>query len=167
MRKLPIGLVLFLISVALVAQTKKTPEDFSPSRLGNVLHCLGTKLSAYGDAPPHFDVHSFRARYVYGKFDPGDEDDELHIVVYGPREESAILFEIYLNGVDDNKHGMIVGDPTTLKREHGRLAVDELPGGLATLRRIDKLLRVISHRPVITIMDNEVRPGSVPCLAGP
>ena len=166
MRRLSIGLVLFLIPVELFAQTKNTPEDFSPARLGNVLHCLRVKLSAY-DEPPRFEAHSFRVRYVYGKFDPGDENDELHMVVYGPREESGTLFEVYLNAVDHNKRGIIIGLPATLKREHRRLAVDELPGGLATLRRLDELLRVISHRPVITIMDNQVRPGSVPCLAGP
>ncbi len=167
MRKLSIGVVLFLSSAVLLAQTKNTPEEFSPARLGNVLSCLQAKLSAYGDAPPRFDARSFRVRYLYGKESAGDEDDELHIVVYGPREDSAILFEVYLNAVDDNKRGMIIGLPATLKREHGRLVVDELPGGQATLRRIDKLLGVISHRPLITIMNNQVRPGSLPCVAGP
>lgn len=165
--KMVIGLIVFFGSAVLFAQTKNKHEDFTPARLGNVLHCLQVKLSALGDAPPHFDTHSFRARYAYGKLDPGDEDDELHIVVYGPGEESAMFFEVYFHGVNDKRPGMFIGEPATLKSEHGQLAVDENPGGVATFRRIEKLLRVISRRPAVTIKESQVEAGSVPCVAGP
>ena len=95
-----------------------------------------------------------------------DENDELHMVVYGPREESATLFEVYLRTVGD-KQEIFIGDAATLKREKGRLVTDEIPGGQATLRQIEKLLVVISHRPMITIPDSEVREGPAACVYQP
>lgn len=168
MRKtIVVGLSVFIGAAVLFAQTRSNRKDFGPARLGNVLHCLQAKASSFGYAPPRFDAHSFRVRYVYGKFDPSDENDELHLVVYGPRQESATLFEIYLHGVDDNKPGIFIGEAATLKREHGRLVVDENPGGVGTYRRIEKLLRVISNRAMVAIPDEEVRQGPTACVYQP
>ncbi|MHB8527838.1 MAG: hypothetical protein ACYDD2_17070 [Candidatus Acidiferrales bacterium] len=95
-----------------------------------------------------------------------DENDELHVVVYGPRGESATLFEVYLRTVDD-KQEIFIGDAATLKREKGRLVTDEIPGGQATLRRIERLLTAISHRAMITVPDGEVRQRPTACVYQP
>lgn len=166
-RKLLISVVVFLSPAVLVGQTKRNQVDFSATRLGDVLYCLQAKLSAYGDAPPRFEAHSFRVRYVYGKFDPADEDDEVHLVVYGPGEESGTLFEVYLHGMASAKPELLVGEPATLKSEHGQLVIDENPGGVATFRRIEKLLLVISRRPAVTVRKGQVKAGSLSCAAGP
>jgi len=163
MRKLAISLIIFLSGAALAGQTKGTQGDFSPARLGNVLYCLQAKMSSIGYAPPRFNARSFRIRYVYGKWSPIDEDDELHMVVYGPSERSAILFEVYLQ-TKDGKQEIFIGEPTTFKKEHGVLVVDELPGGQATLRRIEALFHVISYRPVVTVMDSQVKAGPEACV---
>jgi hypothetical protein len=166
-KKILISLISLLGSALLFAQTKGKREDFGPARLGNILYCLQTKATSFGFAPPRFSSHAFLVRYVYGKEFPGDEDDELHMVVYGPREKSATLFEVYLHGVDNNKPEIFIGDAATLRMEHGRLVVDELPGGQGTLRRIEKLLTVISRRPAVIVKDNQVKPGPAPCVYEP
>lgn len=167
MRKQTIAAIFFLASAMLcLGQSKARPKPVSTARLGNVLHCLQTKASSFGYAPPRFDAHSFRIRSVYGKWSPVDEDDELHMVVYGPREESATLFEVYLRTVE-GKQEIFMGDAATLKKKRGQLVTDEIPGGQATLRRIEKLLPAISHRPAITITESEVRQGHAVCVYQP
>jgi hypothetical protein len=166
MRKQTIAVIFFLASAACLGQVKGGQKAVSTARLGNVLHCLQAKASSFGYAPPRFGAHSFRVGYVYGKWSPVDEDDELHMVVYGPREESATLFEVYLRTVG-NKQEIFIGDAATLKREKGRLVTDKIPGGQATLRRIEKLLGSLSRQPAITILDNDVRPGPAACVYQP
>lgn len=166
MKKLTIGVAVILVAAACPGRPKAAQQAFSTAQLGNVLYCLQAKASSFGYAPPRFDANSFRVRYVYGKWSPVDENDELHMVVYGPREESATLFEVYLRKVDD-KQEVFVGDAATLKREKGRLVTDEIPGGQATLRRIERLLTVVSHRAMITIPKGEVREGPVVCVYQP
>lgn len=88
------------------------------------------------------------------------------MVVYGPREETATLFEVYLRTAND-KQGVFIGDAATLKREKGQLVTNEIPGGQGTLRRIEELLSVISHRAIITIPDAQVREGPGACVYEP
>lgn len=167
MRKQTIAVIFFLAStVPCLGRFKAGQKVVSTARFGNVLYCLQTKASSFGYAPPRFDAHSFRVRYVYGKWSSVDEDDELHMVVYGPREASATLFEVYLRTVE-GKEEIFIGDAATLKRENGRLVTGEIPGGQATLRRIEKLLVAISHRPAITITEGEVRQGQGACVYQP
>lgn len=166
MKKTTVVVAILLVAVVCFGRPKAAQEAVSTAQLGNVLHCLQAKALPFGYAPPHFDANSFRVRYVYGKWSPVDENDELHMVVYGPREESATLFEVYLRTVGD-KQEIFIGDAATLKREKGRLVTDEIPGGRATLRRIEKLLAAISHRPMITIPDSEVREGPGACVYQP
>jgi len=167
MRKQTIAIIFLLASaVSCGGQSKGGHKAVSTARLGNVLHCLQTKASSFGYVPPRFDRHSFRVRYVYGKWSPVDEDDELHIVLYGPREESATLFEVFLR-TGQGKQEIFIGDAATLKREKGQLVTEEIPGGQGTLRRIEKLLVAISHRPAVTITESEVRQGQAACVYQP
>jgi len=166
MKKPILGVVLLLVAVACWGRPKAAQHKVSIARLGNVLYCLQAKASSFGYAPPHFDANSFRVRYVYGKWSPVDENDELHMMVYGPQQESATLFEVYLQTAG-GKQQIFIGDAATLKREKGQLITDEIPGGQATLRRIERLLTVISHRPMITIPDSEVEEGPTACVYQP
>lgn len=166
MRKQIIVIIYLLASASCLGQVEGRQGTLSTARLGNVLHCLQSKASSFGYTPPRFDAHSFRVRYVYGKLSPVDDDHELHMVVYGPREESATLFEVYLRKVGD-KQEVFIGDAATLKREKERMVTDEIPGGQATLRRIEKLIDSISHRRAITVVDSEVKPGPAACVYEP
>jgi hypothetical protein len=167
MRNLIIALILFAASaVSCLGQSKDAQKAISTANLGNVLHCLQTKASSFGYVPPRFDEHSFRVRYVYGKWSPVDEDNELHMVVYGAGEESATLFEVYLQTAQ-GKQEIFVGDAATLKKEKGKLVTDEIPGGQATLQRIEKLLVVISHQKAITITESEMKEGEAACVYQP
>lgn len=166
MRKQTIVVIFFLASTVCLGQGRDQQKSVSTARLGNVLYCLQAKASSFGYVPPRFDAHSFRVRYVYGKQSPTDEADELHMVVYGPREESATLFEVYLRTNAHNQE-IFIGDAATFKGEKGRLVTDEIPGGQATLRRIEKLFDTISHPRAITIMDSDVKPGPAACVYEP
>jgi hypothetical protein len=167
-KRAAIAVAVLSAAVPCLGRPQRNKKVVSTARLGNVLYCLQAKASSFGYAPPRFEPSSFRVRYVYGKWSPVDEDDELHMVVYGPREESATLFEVYLQTVG-GKQGIFIGDAATLKskREKGRLVTDEIPGGQATLLRIESLLVHISHRRAIRIMDSEVKSGPAACVYQP
>ncbi len=128
-----------------------------------MLHCLQEEAPFFGYKPPRFDPHYFRVRYVYGKWSPVDEDDELHMMVYGSHEDSATLFEVYLQETK-GKQEIFIGDATTFKKENGQLETDEIPGGLATLRRIQMLFNAISRRGAITVRNDEVKAGPAACV---
>ena len=165
-RRRAIALMLFLFAGTSWPQTGPNEGTVSTAKLKNVLYCLQTEASDFDSPVPRFDAHSFRLRYVYGKWSPVDESDELHIVLYGPEEKSATLFEVYLN-TKAGKHQVFFGDLTTFKTEKGRLVTDEIPGGLATLRRIEKLFSVISRRNALTIKNADVKPGPAACVYEP
>ncbi|MGB7561351.1 MAG: hypothetical protein WBL99_07770 [Candidatus Acidiferrales bacterium] len=166
MRKHTVAAIFFLVSTVCLGQAKSQQNGVSVARLGNVLDCLQSKASSFGYPPPRFDARSFRVRYVYGKQSPTDEADELHVVVYAAREESATLFEVYLQTKAD-KQEIFIGDAATLKKQKGRMVIDEIPGGLATARRIEKLIETISHQRAITVMDRDVKPDATACVYQP
>jgi len=161
-----IALMLFVFGGTIWPQTGSSKGTVSAAKLTNVLYCLQTEASNFGSPVPRFESHFFRIRYFYGKLDPSDESDQLDVVVYGPRKRSATLFEVYLDA-KGGKQQVFFGDLTTFKTEKGRLVADEISGGLATLRRIEKLFSVISRRNAITIKDTDVKRGPAACVYEP
>ena len=159
-----LGLGLLLAATVGSAQGGMGRQAVSTARLGQVLFCLQHD-TLFPVAPPRFDKHGFRVRYVFGRLsdDGEDGDDVLHMIVYGPREDTATLFEPWLR-TENHIHEVVVTNMiTTLKREHGRLVVDEIPGGIATERRIEQALPVIARQPAVTIRNADVRAGAVWC----
>jgi len=159
-----LGLGLLVATIAGSTQARIGPHAVSTARLGQVLFCLQHD-TLFRVEPPRFDKHGFRVRYVFGRLsdDGEDGDDVLHMIVYGPREETATLFEPWLR-TENHIHEVVVANMiTTLKREHGRLVVDEIPGGVATARRIERALPVVARQPAVTIRNADVRAGAVWC----
>jgi hypothetical protein len=139
----------------------------SSKELGAVLSCLQTKVASDGAAPPQFAPGLYRVRYYYGVLTPGDDEpDELQLVVYAPKGTSAVLYRVYLKTTDRGQE-IYIGDWGTLKKEHGRMVPDEIPGGVATYFHIKKLLEVLSQRPVLTIRSSDVKPGPAACVYQP
>jgi len=164
-----IGTVLCLLSLCIAFPARaqnNQPAPLSNRKIGEVLSCLQTKL-APDDAPPKYSSGLYRVRYFYGTLTPGDEEaDELQLVAYAPKERTAVLYRVYLDK-ENGKPELFIGDWGTLKREHGRMETDELPGGIATYYEIKKLLRVLSRRPPVTIKNAEVKPGPAACVYEP
>jgi len=162
-RRSAIALMLFLSGGTIWPQTGSNDGTVSTAKLTNVLYCLQSEAPDFGSPVPRFEARSFRIRYYYGKLDSSDQSDQLDIVVYGPREKSATLFEVYLE-TKSGKQQVFFGTLTTFKTEKRHLVTDEIPGGLATLRRIEKLFSVISRRNAITIKDTDLKPSPAACV---
>jgi len=157
------GTGLVLISVVGRLQGARSQTSIGVSKLAHVLYCLNTQQPD-GYKPPHFRTHAYRLRYVYGKFSEGDEDDELHMLVYGPREKTATFYEVYLEAENGSPEIDVATQTTTFKKQQGRLlVVGDIPGGYQDYRRIRRLLVVIARRPAIRIVDGVVRPGPESC----
>jgi hypothetical protein len=161
-------LILFLFASALPAHGQNNRVGFvSPEKLGEVLSCLQTKIASIGGAPPRAGSGFYRARYYYGVLTAGDDKpNELQLVVYAPKESSAILYRVYFDTENGAKE-IFIGDWSTLKNEHGGMVPDEIPGGVATYYHIKKLLSVVSHRPAVTIPDSLVKTGPEACVFQP
>ncbi len=136
----------------------------SVAKIGNVLHCLRSKLADMENyEPPQIGSSTYRVRYVYGSYSPDDENNELQLVVYSPKEKSAIYYTVYLE--EEKRHHVIdIGQMGTLIQENGKLVLDENPGGNATYFHIQKLVDFLERKPVITIPAQYVRLGSTTCI---
>ena len=163
-----LALSVFFVSVASVGPFQTPPRVLGTALLGNVLYCLRSSPPFAADVPPLFEPHLYRVRYMYGRWpslidnDGIDVDHELRIMVYGPREMSATLYEVYLE-TEKERRQIACGDGATFKAEHGRLVTEEIPGGLATLRRIERLRDAIVRQPPVSVRDRYVRPGAAAC----
>ena len=160
-----LGLGVLIATTVGSTQVRLGPHAISTARLGQVLYCLQHD-TLFGVEPPRFDKHGFRVRYVFGRlsnYSDEDGDDVLHIIVYGPREETATLFEPELRTENHIHEVVITNMITTLKRERGRLVTDEIPGGIGTGLRIEHALPVIARQPSVRIPDADVRAGTVWC----
>jgi hypothetical protein len=161
----PRRVIRILVALALCSgrAVAQTPTRLTSSELGNVLHCLDTKLRPIGYAPPRFESDSYRIRYAFGVvIKDEDEKNELHLVVYSKGEERGILYQVYFE--HDGRPSTYIGQAGTLKQERGVMEPDEIWGGQATYYYEKRLLRVISAKPAITIPASEVVAGSRPCL---
>src|SRR6266852_2995798 len=128
--------LLFFVFVAAEASRLQAQEQktVSIAKIGNVLHCLKSKfedMKGY-KRPPQIHVNIYRVRYLYGINSPQDENNnELQLIVYGPEEKSAVYYTVYFE--KENQHDIIhLGQMATLIQEHGKLELDENPGGNGT-----------------------------------
>jgi hypothetical protein len=161
-------LLFFMILVAaeanrLQAQERKT---VSIAKLGNVLDCVNKKYGAMeGHRPPlPGQANAYRVRYLYGINSPQDENNnELQLVVYGPREKSAFYYRAYL---EKNKKSSVIqlGQMATLIQEHRKLELDENPGGNGTYFRIQKAVDFLGRKPALIVPVHSVRPGPATCV---
>jgi len=162
------GLALAAATTASSARVRLGPHAVSTRRLGQVLFCLQHD-TLFRVRPPRFDKDGFRVRYVMGWLSddrtPGGEDgvDVLHMIVYGPREETATLFEPSLRTENHIHEVLVTNMITTLKRERGHLVPDEIPGGIATELRIEHALPAIERQPAVRLKDADVRAGAIWC----
>jgi hypothetical protein len=85
------------------------------------------------------------------------------MIVYGPSEKTAILFEPVLRTENHIHEVGTTNMITTLKQEHGRLVTVEIPGGIGTELRIEHALPIISRQPAVRISDADVRAGTIWC----
>ena len=135
----------------------------SVARIGNVLHCLKSKLADYDYAPPLIDGSHYRVRYFYGIQHPWtDENNELHLLVYGDGEKSATLYEVYFESIQ-RKPVITFGLIGKLEKEKGHLVAHEIQFGIGTYDRIQKLSQVIGQRRAVMIPARYVQPGKDAC----
>lgn len=155
--------ILAVLALCLGWAAAQVPNQLTSSELGNVLHCLDTKLKPVDGAPPRFEGDSYRIRYLLGVVEKGeDEKNELHLAVYGKGEKTGILYQVYLD--DGRRSSIYIGQWGTLKQEKGVMEPDEIWGGQATYYYEKRLLRFISAKPAITIPASEVHAGSRICI---
>jgi hypothetical protein len=155
--------VSIILSLCLAGAVAQTPDKLTNPELGNVLHCLDTKLKPVGGAPPHFESDSYRIRYAFGAvIKEEDKKNELHLVVYGKGEKKGILYQVYFE--PGGPPSIYIGPAGTLKQEKGVMEPDEIWGGQGTYYYEKRLLRVISAKPAITIPASEVVAGSRVCI---
>ena len=88
--------------------------------------------------PPQIHANIYRVRYLYGINSPQDENNnELQLIVYGPEEKSAVYYTVYFE--KENQGDIIhLGQMATLIQEHGKLELDENPGGNGTYFHIQR-----------------------------
>ena len=156
--------VLFLVLFCSLRGLAEVPQQLSSAELGNVLYCLNSKLPATGYAPPRFGVDSFRVRYIVAIVNKHSDlpENNLHLIVYGKKEERAILYELYV----EKKNGKLsvdIGQEGTLKKEKGVMQPDEIWGGVGSYYGVKRLLKAISARPAITVSDYNLQQGPGKC----
>jgi hypothetical protein len=146
------------------AQTHRG-EAVNPARIGNVLHCLQSKLGDLDYLPPRPTPDEYRVRYFYGIQHPWtDERNELHLLVYGEGERSATLYEVYFE-TREGKPVISLGLAGKFTAEDKRLEPSEILFGIGTYDRIRKLASVIAKKPAVAIPGAYVRPGKAVCDA--
>ncbi len=134
------------------------------AKLGNILHCLKSELPDTGEyAPPHIHANTYRVRYVFGIYGPADEEDELQLLVYSKDEKSAVYYDLHL--MKEGQRSIIyLGLMGTFVKEHGKLVVDENPGGVATGFQVQKLADFLSRKPATIVLVKYIQPGPAACV---
>ena len=162
MKKLVIAILLCSAGACIARPTQDS--QISKEKIGNVLSCLLTKLPSYPDSPVRFDSHSYLVRYYYGILTPdAEEPDELQLIVYGPKEESATLYQVYFEKQNEQE-SINIGQWGSLVKKDGHLELGDTPGGLATHAEWEKLVKVISKRPSLSLSEKDVQPGADSCV---
>lgn len=158
-----LSLVIFVAaqSSQLQAQEHKT---ISITKLGNILDCLKTEFPNTDEyAPPHADANLYRVRYVFGIYGPADMKDELQLLVYSKGEKSAVYYNLHLMK-QGQRPVIYIGGLGTFIKEHGKLVLDENPGGIATGLQVQKLADFLGRKAAIAIPPQYVRAGSAACV---
>lgn len=130
------------------------------------LHCLEVKLHSLGGAPPHFERAEYKVQVLYGKYSRGDYPNELHMLVWGAHGATAVLYEMAITD-KDGKTSVRIGQWATFKMRNGALIPDELPGGVATYRRILRLVKQLSAQEPIILDQVEAQSADCQCIWTP
>ena len=163
--KANIFVILFLVAAWNCYAQTNSHKAINAARIGNVLHCLQSKLGDLDYLPPHIDANRYRLRYSYGIQHPWtDENNELHLLVYGEGKKSATLYEVYFES-RERKPVITLGLTGKFIRKNGQLVPNEILFGIGTYDRIQKLAHALAQRPAIAIPTVYVRPGRVVCDA--
>lgn len=137
----------------------------SVAKIGSVLHCLESKLADFDYTPPRINGNQYRVRYLYGIQHPWtDENNELHLLVYGDGEKSATLYEVYFE-TRERKPVITLGLTGKFTEKQGRLIPHEILFGIGTYQRIQKLADVMGKRRLVEIPVRYLQPGKAVCDA--
>jgi hypothetical protein len=128
--------------------------------------CLADKLTSIGGAPPEFEAGKYKVKAFYGKLLEQEQTNGIHILVYGPHDASATLYENYLEkaGV---KPSIFIGEWATFNNVRGQLIPDELPGGLATHEWYLHLLETLQKKTAFIITSDEAKASKRNCIWTP
>ena len=134
--KATIFVILFLVAAWNCYAQTNSHKAINADRIGNVLHCLQSKLGDLDYLPPHIDANRYRVRYFYGIQHPWtDENNELHLLVYGEGEKSATLYEAYFES-RERKPVITLGLTGKFIRKNGQLVPNEILFGIGTYDHI-------------------------------
>ncbi len=157
-RRVAAVVMLLVVSSAIAGE-----KSLKTAELGNVLYCLQTKVAKIGYAPPRFAPRTLRLRYAVDGDKGSASHQPLNLVVYGPDEKKAILYQIYLEETK-GQPSIEIGEMGTLKLENGRMEPDEIWGGVATYNKVQDILKKVSSTPVLSVPEDEVKAGPGVCL---
>lgn len=127
-------------------------QGLDQPQLVKVLSCIRQKGPDIGAALPHFDNESVRFRYHAGEFHlhfpsgkviSQDRHDEVRMAVYGPNENTLIIYDVFL----EEKNGFVVivlGDPASFSRNNDQWIAGDNPGGMATNLYMKTLVKKFS-----------------------
>jgi len=160
-----IFVILFLVATWNCYAQTNSHKAINAARIGNVLHCLQSKLGDLDYLPPRIDANRYRVRYFYGIQHPWtDENNELHLLVYGEGEKSATLYVVYFES-RERKRVITLGLTGKLIRKNGQLVPKEILFGIGAYDRIQRLANVIAKERAVAIPAVYVRPGKAVCDA--
>jgi hypothetical protein len=172
--KCPFALLFLFCSIHssgqdLIIRPSSQKKEQTPSirRISTVtLACLAEKLTSIGSAPPEFEAGKYKVKALYGKFLEQEQTNGIHILVYGPSNASATLYESYLEKAGA-KPSIFIGEWATFKNEQGQLAPDDLPGGLATHEWYLHLLKMLQTKTAFIITSDEAKASKRNCIWTP
>jgi hypothetical protein len=134
---------LMFIGLMLACSTVARPQETSMSMqtmVSSSLACLVRELKPIGAAPPSFSHDRYKVQALFGEYSQDDRPNELHMLVWGPQQLSAVLYEQDISSVDGRRR-IVIGQWATFTSRNGRLIPDELPGGLGTHQRILEMVK--------------------------
>ncbi|MGP8259962.1 MAG: hypothetical protein ACLQM6_08430 [Acidobacteriaceae bacterium] len=171
---LPVALLFLICSIHSPAQDsipgpsqQKKEQTPSIRKISTVtVACLVDKLTSIGGAPPEYVAGKYKVQALYGKYLEQEQTNGIHILVYGPHGASATLYESYLEKAGA-KPSIFIGEWATFKDEQGRLAPDDLPGGLATHEWYIHLMKTLQKKTAFVITSDEAKASKRNCIWTP
>src|SRR5271157_278079 len=128
--------------------------------------CLTQKLNTLGFAPPQFEDGKYKVKEMLEVYSGPEGSNEMHLLVYGPQENTAILYDSFLR-TKDRKLTIFIGQWATFKLVRDNFTPDELPGGLATHKKILGIMRKTEYQTPLFFNVNEVRAAKAVCIWKP
>ena len=128
--------------------------------------CLVQKLKGIGSAPPQFDKGKYKIKGILLPHSGPEGDSEVFLLFYGENDRSATLYSTFLR---EEQKGLriYIGQWSTFKSENGRLAPDELPGGLATHKQILDVFRRVQKGVPLFLRTEDVQDAKPMCVWQP